>query len=447
MRIHQWILAFGLLLNLASAHAGDSPSLKAGVTRVNITPDLPFWLTGYASRTAPAKEVLHSIWAKVLVLEQSKDNRIIFVTVDVLGLSKEIVEDVFTALHAQFGIQRSQLLINSSHTHAGPMIWPCLNVIYDFDEAEQARIATYTQRLSRQIVGAVEEAMRGLFPAKVFTGKGSAGFAINRRDALFPKGAVDHDVPVLKVESEDHSIKAVLFGYACHNTTLVDKNNLISGDYAGVAQTKIEAAHPGATALFLMGCAGDQNPYPRGTSALVEQHSTELANAVGKVLMEAMNPVRAPIRTEFQVVSLSFRPVDRSVFQQDILSSNKFLQRRARLMLEAYNNGWNTSQFSYPIQAVRFNNDFTILGLSDEVVVDYSILYKKTYPRENLFVAGYCNDVQLYVPSKKVLDEGGYEGGESMIYYGHPGPFADDVEDRITNAVHKVMRRVGAKKY
>lgn len=447
MRILQWIIAFGLLLNLAPAHAGDSPSLRAGVARVNITPDLPFWLTGYASRTAPAKEILHPLWAKVLVLEQHKDNRIIFVTVDVLGLSREIVEDVFTAVNNKFGIQRSQLLINSSHTHAGPMIWPCLDVIYDFDEADQARIATYTQRLTRQIIGAIEEAMGGLFPAKVFTGKGNAGFAINRRDALFPRGAVDHDVPVLKVESEDQSIKAVLFGYACHNTTLVDNNNLISGDYAGVAQTKIEAAYPGVTALFLMGCAGDQNPYPRGTAALAEQHGAELANAVGKVLKEAMKPVRAPIRTGFQQVSLRFRPVDRSVFQQDIRSSDKFLQRRAKLMLEAYNKGWNTSQFSYPIQAVRFNNDFTILGLSDEVVVDYSILYKKTYPRENLFVAGYCNDVQLYVPSGKVLAEGGYEGGESMIYYGHPGPFTDDVEDRITNAVHQVMRKVGAKKY
>ena len=112
-------------------------------------------------------------------------------------------------------------------------------------------------------------------------------------------------------------------------------------------------------------------------------------------------------------------------------------------MLEAYNRGWPVDNLSYPIQAIRFNKDFTILALSDEVVVDYSLAMKREYAGENLYVAGYCNEVQCYIPSRRVLREGGYEGGESMIYYGMPGPFADDVETRIDKTIRRVMKNVG----
>lgn len=437
-----------LLLLLAASRlpAQDNLNIRAGVAKVNITPEIPFWLTGYASRETPAKGVLHPIWAKVLVLEQNADSRIIMVTVDVLGLSREMVDNIFSATHAKYGIRRSQLLLNSSHTHSGPMIWPCLDVIYDFSAQDQQQIAAYNQQLTSRIIAAIDEAMNNKFVATLSSGHGKADFAINRRDALYPKGAIDHDVPVLKVEDASRQVKAILFGYACHNTTLVDDNYLINGDYAGIAQAKLEAAYPGATALFLMGCAGDQNPSPRGTVALAEQHGNELATAVQQTLSAAMKPVKAPIRTDYNRVFLAFKPFDLGQYEKDIQSSDKFLQRRAKLMLEAYNKGWSVDKFSYPIQAVRFNNDLTILGLSDEVVVDYSLLYKKAYPEENLYVAGYCSDVQCYIPSKKVLKEGGYEGGDNMIYYGQPGPFADDVEDRISTTVHQVMHNVGAKK-
>ncbi|ULQ52114.1 neutral/alkaline non-lysosomal ceramidase N-terminal domain-containing protein [Flavihumibacter fluvii] len=420
--------------------------IRAGVGTVDITPQMPFWLTGYAARKTPGTGVLHPIWAKALVIEQDANSRIIIVTVDVLGLSHEIVTDVFNAAHEKYGIRRSQLLLNSSHTHSGPMIWPCLEVIYDFSAEDQGRIAEYNQQLAKRIIAAIDTAMAGLAPARLYSGHGEAGFAINRRNDIHPNGPVDHDVPVLKVETIGKGMKAVLFGYACHNTTLVDDNFLVNGDYAGFAQKKLEADFPGVTAMFLMGCAGDQNPSPRGTAAIAGQHGNSLAAAVTKTLKGAMKPVLAPIRTDYNRVFLAFQPVDLKRYQEEIRSTDRFLQRRAKLMLDAYNKGWSVDKLSYPIQAVRFNKDFTILGLSDEVVVDYSLLYKKMFPEENLYVAGYCSDVQCYIPSKRILQEGGYEGNESMIYYGQPGPFAADVEDRVTKTVLQVMRNVGVEK-
>src|SRR5439155_3646460 len=129
--------------------------------------------------------------------------------------------------------------------------------------------------------------------------QGSAGFGVNRRnnrEADVPKliqqgalkGPVDHAVPVLAVFLPDGKLKAVLFGYACHNTVMSFYQ--WSGDYAGFAQMALEKSHPEATAMFFMGCGGDQNPLPRRQLALAERYGNMLAAAVEEVLL---SPPRA----------------------------------------------------------------------------------------------------------------------------------------------------------
>ena len=60
-------------------------------------------------------------------------------------------------------------------------------------------------------------------------------------------------------------------------------------------------------------------------------------------------------------------------------------------------------------------------------------------------MAGYSHDVMCYIPSLRVLREGGYEAVDSMIYYGQPGPFAESVEEKVFDAIRRVLRGVGAK--
>jgi hypothetical protein len=128
-----------------------------------------------------------------------------------------------------------------------------------------------------------------------------------------------------------------------------------------------------------------------------------------------------------------------------LLGQDKYKQRRAKLMLEAYNKGYDVTKYKYPVQVIRFNRDLTILAMSGEVVVDYPFKLKEMYARENMFIAGYCNEVQCYIPSKRILKEGGYEPESSMIYYGYPGPFADNIEEKILGSVQKVMKHSGAR--
>lgn len=423
--------------------------MKVGIASRIITPKLPFWMTGFGTRTKPANEILHDVWAKALVFEESPNKRLIIVTTDILGLSHEISEAIANRVSKKYGINRSQLLINSSHTHSGPAVWPSLSMIFDFTPEDLKTIGNYNLKLTNDIVAVIDSALSHLTPMKVWSGHGSANFAINRRELTNngyiigknPEGPVDHDVPVLKITTPEGQIKAILFGYACHNSTL--NGYQFSGDYAGFAQLELQKFYPGATAFFMTGCAGDQNAYPRNTIELSEKHGRSLAEAVEKALSGNLLPVRAPIRTAYTTVNLEFCPFDLEKYEKDIQSDNKFEQRRAKLMLEGYNRGWDMSHYSYPMQVARFSKDFTILAMGGEVVVDYSLKTKKKYSKENLFVSGYCSEVMCYIPTKRVLEEGGYEAEKNLIYYGFPGPFTNTIEDRINKSIQKLMKQVG----
>lgn len=444
---------FFLLISSMLLFLISNAQMIAGVGRKVITPELPFYLTGYAVRTKPATGKIHDLWAKALYIASAPANKTVIVTTDVLGLTPQIHEEVADALNRKFNFQKSQIILNSSHTHSGPMIWPSLEMIGDYDSAAVKKFNQYKNFLVTSIVDIVGDAIKNAFPATILSGNGIATFAMNRRQLVNgkiingknPAGNKDHDVPVLKVANSRGEIKGVLFGYACHNTTAQGDNYLINGDYAGFAQIELEKAYPGATALFFTGCAGDQNPQPRGTIEMTEQHGKSLAAAVENVLNKKMKPVSGTINSRIQETTLQFVPFNVKKYENELNGTNAFMQRRARLMLQAYNHGWDVTKYKYPVQVMRIGNSLTFVSLAGEVVVDYSLKLKQMYPGENLFIAGYCNHVMGYIPTKKILEEGGYEAEDNLIYYAKPGPFAYNVEERIFSTIKKIMSTLGVK--
>jgi neutral ceramidase len=99
------------------------------------------------------------------------------------------------------------------------------------------------------------------------------------------------------------------------------------------------------------------------------------------------------------------------------------------------------STYPYPLQVWRFGEGLTLIAMAGEVVVDYALRLKKELEPGPLWVAGYCNDVFAYIPSRRVLEEGGYEGGGAMIYYLQPGPFAPSIEETIVRKTHELVDR------
>jgi len=426
----------------AACGATAAPGMKVGVGRTVITPDTqPVWLAGYAARTVPATGMLHHIWAKALVIEDGEGKRAVIITTDVLGLTRELTTTVCAELKAKHGLARQDIFFNASHTHSGPVVWPSLSVCCAFTPQELQHVVAQNRMLSERMMMAVDHAVATLAPAEISLGFGTAGFAINRRKR--DAAPVDHTVPVLRVSAPDGTLRAILFNYACHCTTLQGNNLLINGDYAGFAMLELERAHPGAAALFVQGCAGDQGPEPRGTVAHAAAYGKALAEAVEHVLTQEMKSVEGALRTAFTETNLAFRPVGLDVFRAELTGNDRFRQRRAERILYAYNVGSPTTDLPYPVQALRIGKTATFIFLSGEVVVDYALRIKRDYSGENLLVAGYCNEVQSYIPSLRVLQEGGYEADDSMIYYGQPGPFTDAVEVSVLDAVATVCRQIG----
>jgi hypothetical protein len=232
---------------------------------------------------------------------------------------------------------------------------------------------------------------------------------------------------------------AIVFGYACHNTTLQDTFVQYHGDYAGVAQSVLEARHPGTTALFVAGCGADANPKPRGTIELVQAHGTALADAVDRALPSAA-PVTHAIRTAYNTVALPFAGEDvRERWHKALDVEPVYLRRHAALMAAAVaRDGRLPASQPAPIQVWTFGPDLTLVALGGEVVVDYGLRLARELPGCRVWVAGYSNDVFGYLPSRRVLREGGYEGGDAMIYYGRPGPFTQEVEEIIVRECHRL---------
>jgi hypothetical protein len=463
MRTTGWVLAGVLVWAAWSATATaagveQAGGWSAGAASVDITPDGPVWLAGYAARKSPSEGVTIPIHAKALALKDAEGHTAVFVTVDLSGVDRALTTSLTDRIKQAHGLPRESVAIFASHTHTGPSI---RNVTRSLTEAglDPARAKPnddYRRTLEEKLFAVVGAALSKLEPVSAAYGVGRAGFAINRREktatgykiGLNPSGPTDPAVPVLRLSDARGKPLAVVFGYACHNTTLTAQIMTISGDYAGFAQAALEAEHPGTVALFITGCAADANPNPRGTVELGRQHGRALADTVEAVLSrpEAMKPVSGTLRAAYAEPTLRFAgPTDRDSYEARLKEPNTTRQAHARRLIGLLDAGKPIeTTHPYPVQAFALGDGLTLLALASEVVVDYSIRLKRELggPGRDLWVAAYANDVFGYIPSLRVLNEGGYEGGEAFYGSTFPTPLAPDVEETIVKAAGEVVGKV-----
>jgi hypothetical protein len=447
----------GLAVSLVTGVGyAEQPQYKAGVASKVITPREPVWMAGYGNRNKPAEGKLQDLYIKALALEDQAGQKLVLMTSDLVGVPRVLTDAVAEAVRQRTGLPRSHLMITVSHTHCGPVLRGTLNDMYNMPPEEWQKVSAYTDQLRDWMIETIQSALADLKPARLAIGKGTARFAVNRRkptpsgviNDLNPAGPVDHDVPVLKVEAADGKLRAVVFGYACHNTTL--QFYQWCGDYAGFAQEYLEAKHPGATALFWIGCGADANPLPRSTVPLCRKYGRELADAVDGVLGNSLRAVTGNFAAKYEQVDL---PLDklpsREQLAADLLTKNFALQRRAARLLKTLESGGkiDESYRYYPVQVWKLGDALLWVALGGEVVVDYSIRLKKELAGSRaVWITAYANDVMAYIPSLRVLKEGGYEGDSSMIYYGMPTKWAPPLEEKIVSKVHELAKAVTATK-
>ncbi len=428
---------------------------RAGTAKEKITPARSVWMTGYGARTKPSEGVLCDLYVRALALEDETGARAVLVASDILGFPPPVNRSLSDKIEKKYHVPRSRLLLASSHTHGGPALHDPVGPLYGprVTPEQWNEIRKYTAELEDKVVSAVGRALGDLQPAKLAFGCGRATFGINRREktkegsyriGVNPNGPVDPDVPVLRVESPSGGLRAVVFGYACHNTTLGGTIYQFHGDYAGFAQDALEKDHPEATALFIMGCGGDINPNPRGTVEQAQEYGRQLAAAVNQTMSKRMQAIRGPLRPAFARVDIPFAPhPPREAWEKQLKDADIYKQWQAKEMLKQLDrDGRLPASYPYPIQVWQFGDGLTMIVLAGEVVVDYALRLKRELGAERTWVAGYCNEVFAYIPSRRIVEEGGYEGGGAMVYYVQPGPFAPEVEEVIVGKVHAMLRQL-----
>ncbi len=407
-------------------------------------------MAGYASRDRPADGKVTELYSKALVLESATQTKAVIVTLDLVGIDRELASEVRQIISTKYAIPASQVMLCCSHTHSGPVVKRNLGPLhfYRLNQTERAQVNRYADTLRDTIVRVVGDALNRMEPSRITWGIGHSDFAVNRRNNKEADGnklrslgqlvgPKDHDVPVLAVRNEKGDLKSILFGYACHATVLGDYQ--WSGDFPGYAQMELESRHPGCVALFFAGCGADQNPIPRRTVELASHYGRQLASAVDQTLLTTeMKPASPTLTCEYREIELAFDKLPTiEELRQQADSKSIYEVLRAKQLLENIDAGQPLkSSYPYPISFWRIGNDLNLVALGGEVVVDYSLRIKEQLPRST-FVAGYTHDVMAYIPSHRVLKEGGYEGGGAMVYYGLPSIWSDQVEASIIKEVQR----------
>jgi neutral ceramidase len=456
------IACLGLLASPLGTLEAAEPSTgwKAGAARVDTTPRKPVRMAGYASRTSPSQGVAHPLAAKALAIADARGTRTLLVTCDIIAFRRPFTDRVTERIKVKHDLPRANVVLLASHTHAGPS--PAEATGPDGDPAPEdlRNNVEYTRELEDKIVEVVGAALARMEPADLSYGVGRAHFALNRREPTprgirlgkYPAGPVDESVPILRVRGSGGKPLAVLFGYACHNTTLRPDMMKIDADYAGYAQDRIEADTPGAVAMFVTGCAGDADPHPFGKLEMARAHGEELGSAV-KFVLDHPNwwtPLSGDLRAAFLETTIHFGgPTDRAAYESLLKDPNSGRQRHARRIIEAIDKGRpiRSEYPHYSVHAFALGDRLTMVMLSGEVVVDYAIRLRRELSGEDraIWVAAYADDVIGYIPSARVLKEGGYEAGEAFYGSTWPAPLADDIESIVVRAAHDAVMRVRRK--
>ena len=446
-----WVFAGWMF---AADSLGDDPyPWKVGFASANITPTEPLRMAGYASqsREQPFEGIASELFAKAMAIEDAEGTRALVITTDLIGFTAAVSEPIYQRITQTTGLSREQILINSSHTHCGPTLGTDEEKLSHLGNPEHvAATLRYSSGLTDTLVKISANALDRLEPADISWSVGVATFVMNRREftdrgvrlGVNPRGHVDRSVPVLKIKSAEGDLRGVLFGAACHNTTLGGKSMQISGDYAGYAQQYIQKELGISHAMFMQGCGGDANPYPRDSEEIARIHGMTLGEEVVRVLASDAKPVEGPLRTVLQSVNLPLQTqISQATFDKLELASGSTRGVAKNLRAKLESDGKLAREYQTHISCWQFGKDLTMVGLPGEVVVDYVRLIEDAIGPRQLWISAYNHDVFGYLPSARVMREGGYE--MRGIYSGVVGIFDPRAENAVVKTVQTIAKRSG----
>lgn len=405
-----------------------------GNSKQDITPKEPIELAGFAHRIGKASNVKTRLFLKVFNI-QSEGKHFIFLIADLIWWDNLEVAKLKKELGKKFGLNSNQLLFHATHNHSGPQ----LSTRFSRDLGEPS--SDYSLLLRQRVIKGIEESYNNLEKVKVKIQKGNSDIGIYRRKKvgerilMAPNNEVfvDNDLTVISFYTESEEVKAMWIHYSCHPTTTDE--NVISSEFVGYCCEKIESSFKGSNVAFLQGFSGDIRPalikgnlFFRGSLKDMQEKGEELANDVLKVL--------AGERESCEIENIEFHTSNLPLtFEVDNLNGE---------VSEALRDEWlrllnDKHDFELTIQYISLGDNLKLLCINAEMVQEYGITIKKADP--HILPLAYSNGMLGYIPTKKQLEEGGYEAEESIYYFGYPGKLSSSMEKKIQMKIEEIIRR------
>lgn len=408
-----------------------------GVAEVDITPKDPIRMNGFGSRRDEHIGVNHPIYARAISIRHADDKEpLVLITVDVLGITAQHRAELVKRLKGKVSSER--FAITATHTHCGPMVSGANPTLFGVPIPDEhlKHIDAYTVTYLDKLEQAAVEALKDPKPAHLYWGIGTVGFARNRRPQ--PNGPTDHDLPVLVAkDAKTAAVKAVYTGYACHCTSLT--HNRISGDWAGYAAAGISKAFPGAVGLVSIGTGADQNPDAREPTDKDEAAAVRgrmIADEVKRLVSGYLAPVSGKPTCTLKSIDLPLADHPDRKGWEKLAEQKNAIGHHARVQLAKLDKDEKLmTSVDYPIQTWAFGESLAMVHLPGEVVVDYGLRLKAELDRSRVWITAYANNNPCYIPSERILKEGGYEGGGAMVYYDMPTIFKPGLEEPIVKEV------------
>lgn len=384
---------------------GEKEKILFGTAKINITPEKPVIMAGYPDRNDPFTGVHDSLYAAAFYFSGEKSKNLL-ITADLIGFPYDFVEDVKNRISANMNIPQKNIMLVAVHNHGGPVV----------GRKQPESVNEYTEALKVKLIKLAEEASKQPVPFLMGFGKGSCNLNINRR-AEFTKGEIwlgrnpdgpcDHELDVVKFETTDHRLLAVLINWPCHGTATGDSNYKISADWPGSAARYIkDQVGSNVVVGVTAGASGDINPiYGPG-------NNFREVDAIGYHLGDEAVNVLSGIKTS--LVS-SLESADTIlVFPGKKTSPDRYPRK-------SYEAGPDTK---IKISSFKVGNLY-LGGISGELMNEIGVEIKKQSP-DGTIIMTHCNGSCGYICTDKSYLEGGYEVMVTKLMPGVEKPLVRD---------------------
>ena len=431
-------------------------SLRAGAARVKLDPPVGLAMIGYGNRVGRSTGVHDDIAANALVLDDG-GAKVAIVGVDVLAIGIRIADDIRNRVAADTGIPADSILICATHTHSAPAFNIFATPRADAGAAE-GRDLQWERAIPAKIASAIVQAHKNLEPAALRAATARFTLGINRR-LMRPKrqiqlaandaGPADSEVNALGVYRPDGSPIAFLMNYPCHGVVLCEDNLLYSRDWPGFAMDEIENAAGAGPAqrpisIFLQGTTGNIDPRSRGNFEVAEKYGRMMGRGAFDALEHAPSIGASPVAARRVALNLKLKDLraDLAVaracaaqtqasldnhrggdgYQLKRLRDHHAQSLSALTALEALEEQNRRDrrvdlarrELATAMTAVAIGN-LAIVGVPGELFVELGLGIKANPYFDRTFVAGYCNDLIGYIPTRAAYAEGGYEVDTARI--------------------------------